>query len=126
MARVIRGKVLSLRELDFVQAARAVGVPDRTILARHILPNVMGPLVVLATMGIALMILFESALSYLGLGVAPPAPTWGAMISEGQPYFRTAPWLVLVPGIAILLTVLGFNLLGEGLRDAFDPRDAQR
>ncbi len=123
MARVIRSKVLALRELDFVQAARALGVGHAQIIVRHILPNVVGPLVVLATMGIAVMILFESALSYLGLGVPAPVPTWGSMIAEGQPYFRTAPWLVIAPGAAILVTVLGFNLLGEGLRDALDPKD---
>jgi peptide/nickel transport system permease protein len=122
-ARVIRGKVLVLREMDFVQGARAVGATRMRIVLRHILPNVAGPSIVLATISVAQMIIAESTLSYLGLGAPPPTPTWGRMLSEGQVYMRGAPWLVIVPGVAILVTVLGFNLLGEGLRDAFDPRD---
>jgi ABC-type dipeptide/oligopeptide/nickel transport system permease subunit len=124
MARVVRGKVLSLREMEFVQSARAVGAGNLRILFRHILPNVIGPVTVLATLGVAQMILAESTLSYLGLGAPPPTPTWGRMLYEGQAYYRSAPWLILAPGLAVLATVLGFNLLGEGLRDAFDPRDA--
>lgn len=123
MARVIRGKVLTLREMEFVQGARAIGARPGRILLRHILPNVMGPIVVLATISVAQMILAESTLSYLGLGAPPPTPTWGRMLSEGQPYLRGAPWLVFAPGAAVLVTVLGFNLLGEGLRDALDPKD---
>jgi ABC-type dipeptide/oligopeptide/nickel transport system permease subunit len=122
-ARVIRGKVLSLRETDFVQAARAVGASRARIVLGHILPNVLGPALVLGTISVAQMILAESTLSYLGLGAPPPTPTWGRMLSEGQPFMRGAPWLITAPGVAILLTVLGFNLFGEGLRDAFDPKD---
>jgi peptide/nickel transport system permease protein len=121
MARVVRGKVLSLRELDFVHAARALGAGPGRILRRHLLPNVFGVVIVLATLGFAQNILAESVLSYLGLGPPPPSPTWGRMLYEGQPYYRTAPWLFLAPGTAILLTVISFNLLGEGLRDALDP-----
>jgi peptide/nickel transport system permease protein len=124
MARVVRGKTLTLRELPFVEAARAVGAGHVRVLARHIAINMTGTIAVLATISIAQMILAESVLSYLGLGAPPPAATWGRMLSEGQPYLKGAPWLVFAPGAAILLTVLGFNLLGEGLRDAFDPTDA--
>jgi ABC-type dipeptide/oligopeptide/nickel transport system permease subunit len=123
MARVIRGKVLSLRESEFVQAARAIGAGPGRIVLRHLLPNVVGPVVVLATLGFAQNLLAEAVLSYLGLGPPPPTPTWGRMLYEGQSYYRTAPWLIMAPGIAILMTVAGFNLLGEGLRDALDPRD---
>ena len=121
MARVVRGKVLTVRELDFVQAARAVGAGPGRILWRHLLPNVLGVVLVLTMLGFAQNILAESTLSYLGLGPPPPAPTWGRMLAEGQAYYRTAPWLIIVPGVAILLTVVSFNLLGEGLRDALDP-----
>ncbi len=123
MARVIRSKVLSVREMEFVHSARAMGASSGRILVRHILPNVIGPVIVLATISVAQMILAESTLSYLSLGPPPPTPTWGRMLYEGQAYYRTAPWLIMAPGIAILITVLGFNLLGEGLRDAFDPKD---
>lgn len=123
MARVVRGKVLSLREMEFVHSARAVGAGHLRILLRHILPNVVGPVIVLATIGVAQMILAESTLSYLGLGTPPPTPSWGRMLYEGQSYYRNAPHLILAPGIAVLITVLGFNLLGEGLRDALDPKD---
>lgn len=122
MARVVRGKVLSVREMDFVEAARAMGLGHTRILVRHVLPNVIGPVVVLATLGVAGSILAESVLSYLGLGVPPPTPSWGAMISEGQGWYRLAPRLIWIPGGLVLLTVLGFNLLGEGLRDVLDPR----
>lgn len=123
MARVVRGKVLALRESELVAAARAVGASPARILVRHLLPNVAGVVIVLATLGFASNILAESTLSYLGLGPPPPAPTWGRMLYEGQPYYRTAPWLIAAPGLAILLTVVSFNLVGEGLRDALDPRD---
>ena len=122
MARVIRGKVMALAQLPFVEAAVSQGMSHFYILRKLIFPNVLGPLIVLSTVGVAGVILTESVLSYLGLSVPLPSPTWGGMISEGQPYFRTAPWLMFAPGVAILMTVLGFNLLGDGLRDALDPR----
>jgi ABC-type dipeptide/oligopeptide/nickel transport system permease subunit len=123
MARVIRAKTLALRESEFVQAARATGLSAARILVRHILPNVVGPAVVLATLSVAQMILAESTLSFLGLGAPPPTATWGRMLAEGQSYLVGAPWMAIVPGVAVFLTVLGFNLLGEGLRDALDPKD---
>jgi ABC-type dipeptide/oligopeptide/nickel transport system permease subunit len=123
MARVIRGKVLSIREMEYVQAARAVGAGHMRIIARHILPNVVGPTIVLASIGVANFILSEAVLSYLGLGVPPPDASWGSMLYEGQTMYTLAPRLIIVPGLAILITVLGFNLFGEGLRDAFDPKD---
>jgi ABC-type dipeptide/oligopeptide/nickel transport system permease subunit len=122
IARIVRAKTLQLRHLDFVVAARALGQSTPRILVRHILPNIAGPLVVLATILVAQMILAESVLSYLGAGVAPPTPTWGHMLFEGQDYLSAAPWITASPGVAILIAVLGFNLLGEGLRDALDPR----
>ncbi|MBI2567449.1 MAG: ABC transporter permease subunit [Candidatus Schekmanbacteria bacterium] len=122
-ARVVRGKTLALREKEFVEAARALGAHSSYIIVRHVLPNVIGPLTVIATMGVAGAILAESTLSYLGLGVPQPIPSWGNMIQEGQPYFRNAPWLVIWPGLCIVFVVLGFNLLGDGLRDVMDPRE---
>lgn len=121
-ARLIRAKTLQIRHLDFVTAARALGQSTPGILLRHVLPNVAGPLLVIATVSVAQMILAESVLSYLGAGIGPPTPTWGHMLFEGQDYFTTSPWISLAPGIAILLAVIGFNLLGEGLRDALDPQ----
>jgi ABC-type dipeptide/oligopeptide/nickel transport system permease subunit len=122
VARVVRSKTLLVRGLDFVTAARALGQPTRAIIVRHVLPNVAGPILVIATVMVAQMILAESVLSYLGAGIAPPTPTWGHMLFEGQDYLTAAPWIAVTPGVAILATVLGFNLLGEGLRDALDPR----
>ena len=121
MARIIRGQVLSLREKEFVEAARSLGASDTRILFRHILPNLVAPIIVYTTLIIPTNILFEAALSFLGVGVQPPTPSWGGIINESQSYLTSAPWLVLFPGAAILLTSLGFNLLGEGLRDALDP-----
>ncbi|MDR7542876.1 MAG: ABC transporter permease [Armatimonadota bacterium] len=121
-ARVVRGQVLVLRELDFVQAARAIGVSDGRIIVRHILPNALAPVIVLATLGMATAIIAEAALSFLGLGVQPPTPSWGTMLNEGRAFLRTAPHISTLPGLAIMLTVLGFNFLGDGLRDALDPR----
>jgi ABC-type dipeptide/oligopeptide/nickel transport system permease subunit len=121
-ARIVRAKTIQMRSLLFVDAARALGQSTPNILWRHILPNVSGPLVVIATISVAQMIVAESVLSYLGAGIAPPAPTWGHMLFEGQDYYLAAPWLLAGPAVAILLTVLGFNLLGEGLRDALDPK----
>ena len=121
-ARIVRAKTMQIRDLDFVTASRALGQSTTGILLRHVLPNVAGPLVVVATASIAQMILAESVLSFLGGGLAPPTPTWGHMLFEGQDYFTVAPWISLAPGLAIMTSVLGFNLLGEGLRDALDPR----
>jgi peptide/nickel transport system permease protein len=121
IARVVRGQVLSLKERAFVEAARAVGCSARRILWRHILPNVLPAILVLATMSVAGTVLFEAGLGYLGVGVPRPAPSWGNMVADGQPYLLVAPWLVIPPGLAIVLTVLGFNLLGQGLQDVLDP-----
>jgi peptide/nickel transport system permease protein len=123
-ARIVRAKTIQIRELDFVVASRALGQRTSLVLFRHVLPNVAGVLVVLGTLSVAQMILAESVLSYLNLGVAPPTPTWGYMLLQGQRTFLTAPWMLAAPGAAILLSVLGFNLLGEGLRDALDPKEA--
>jgi len=122
-ARLVRSKTLQVRELDFVNASRALGQTTFWILVKHVLPNVAGVLVVVGTISIAQMIIAESVLSYLNVGVQPPTPTWGRMLYEGQDSYMTAPWLLIAPGAAILLAVLGFNLLGEGLRDALDPRE---
>ena len=124
MARIIRGKTLQIRELEFVTAARALGQSTPRVLLRHILPNVIGVAIVLATNAVAGMIVAEAALSFLGLSVPPPMPSWGRMLDEGRPYASLAPWLLIAPAAAILCAVLGFNLLGDGLRDAFDPKDA--
>lgn len=126
MARLVRGQVLVLRELEYVQATRALGARDTRIVLRHILPNVLAPVVIAATLGVAGAIMAEAALSFLGLGVQPPTPSWGAMIADGRDLsqLRDAPWTSLAPGLAIGFTVLGFNLLGDGLRDALDPRAA--
>jgi ABC-type dipeptide/oligopeptide/nickel transport system permease subunit len=124
VARVLRAKTLQVRSLDFVEAARALGQSTPFVLLKHVLPNVAGPLVVTATIQVAQMIVADSALSYLGVGISPPAPTWGRMLFEGQDDYLSAPWLVVAPGLVILLAVWGFNMLGEGLRDALDPRGA--
>jgi peptide/nickel transport system permease protein len=121
-ARTIRGSVLSLREKDFVQAARALGATDGRILFRHILPNALSPIIVLATVRMASIIIWESGLSFLGMGPPPPTPTWGRILAEGRNYIADAWWLVTLPGLAIMLTILSINLLGDGLRDALDPR----
>ncbi len=121
-ARLIRGQVLSLREWEFVQAARVIGASNNRIMLRHILTNTLSPLIVNFTIGIAGVILAEAGLSFLGIGIAPPNPTWGGMIAKGRQYFRSYPELALYPSIALGLTVLAFNFLGDGLRDALDPR----
>lgn len=121
-ARLVRSIVLSLREQDFILASRMVGVRTPTIIFRHVLPNSLSPLIVSATMGIGGAILSAAALGFLGLGAQPPAPEWGSMISDGVPFLRQTPHMVFFPGMAIMLTVLGFNLLGDGLRDALDPQ----
>jgi peptide/nickel transport system permease protein len=119
---VIRAAVLEAKERDYVAAARAMGVSDLMIVARHILPNIMAPFIVLATLDVATAILSGTALSYLGLGAKPPSPEWGLMLSEGKTFIRNAWWVGTFPGLAITLTVIGINLLGDALRDALDPR----
>jgi len=121
-SRFVRAEFLSLRERDFAQAAKALGVTDRRIIFRHILPNALAPVFVTATLDVATAILVEAGLSFLGFGVQPPAPSWGNILTEGRTYIFDAWWLTVFPGLAILITVLSFNLLGEGLRDALDPR----
>ncbi len=124
-ARVVRAEVLSLREREFVTAARTIGASDWRIIVRHIIPNVLGPIIVLASLSVAGIILLESALSFLGLGVQPPTPSWGSMLAAGRTYILTYPHIAFFPGLAIVVTVLGFNLLGDGLRDALDPRGSR-
>lgn len=121
-ARLIRGQVLSVKENDFVTAARALGASDTRLVRLHILPNCLAPILVQSSFSIAFGILIEAALSFLGLGTQPPTPSWGVMLSTGRGYLEQAPWLGIFPGLAIFLTVLGFNLLGDGIRDALDPR----
>jgi peptide/nickel transport system permease protein len=125
-ARVVRVSVLAARHEEYVQAAHAVGVPDVRILLRHLLPNVLAPVIVLATLGMGGAIVIESTLSFLGLGVQPPAPSWGWSLALGMRYMRQAPHLAVVPGVAIMLTVLAFNLLGDGVRDLADARARAR
>lgn len=122
VCRMVRAETLSLREREFVAAARLAGVPAPLVLLRHILPNALAPVLITATLGIAGAILVESSLSFLGLGVQPPIPSWGNMLMEGKAAIETAPWLSVFPGLAILFTVLGYNLVGESLRDLLDPR----
>jgi peptide/nickel transport system permease protein len=121
-SRIVRGEVLSLREREFVQAARALGMGDLRIIMRHVIPNTMAPVIVSATLGIGLTILTEASLSFLGLGVQPPTPSWGNMVADGRDALTEAWWIATFPGLAIVLTVVAFNLLGDGLRDALDPR----
>lgn len=121
IARIVRSKTLQIRHLDYIVAARSLGQSTPRIFLRHLLPNISGPIVVIATILVAQMILAESVLSYLGAGIAPPTPTWGHMLFEGQDFLTAAPWIAAAPAIAVLVAVLGFNLLGEGLRDALDP-----
>ena len=122
VARLIRAEFLSLRQRDFVLAAQALGASDLRLIFRHILPNALSPVLVSATLGVAGAILTESALSFLGIGVQPPTPSWGNMLIVGKQTLGSAWWLSVIPGLAILITVLGYNLLGEGVRDALDPR----
>jgi peptide/nickel transport system permease protein len=121
-ARIARGEVLSIRGKEFIDAARASGASGRRIMSRHILPNASGPLIVEISLSLAFAILAEAALSFFGLGTQPPDPSWGRMLSEGRAYFRQSPWMAIFPGLAIMITVMGFNFLGDGLRDAMDPR----
>ncbi len=120
-ARLVRGSVLALREREFILAARAIGVKDWAILFRHLLPNLIGPVIVLMTLNVANNILLESSLTFLGLGVDPMIPSWGGMLADGRTYLQNAWWVSVFPGLAILLTVLGLNLLGDWLRDSLDP-----
>lgn len=121
-ARIVRSTVLSVKETEYIEAARAIGARDKRILFRHVLPNCLAPIIVQTTLSIGTAILDAAGLSFLGLGAQPPSPEWGAMLSDGRAALQTAPWVVTFPGLAILFTVLGFNLLGDGLRDALDPR----
>lgn len=125
-ARVVRGTVLSVKHQPYVEASRVIGCSDVRVVARHILPNIAAPVLVLATIGVAYSILNGSALSFLGLGVQPPGAEWGLMVSDGRSYLRDAWWMTTAPGLALAVTVLGMNLVGDGLRDAFDPRSRHR
>lgn len=122
IARLVRGQTLALKEQQFVESARAIGASGPRILRRHILPNCMGPLIVVVTLGVGGAILSEAALGFLGLGVQPPVPSWGSMLAAGRARMATAPWLTIFPGLAIFVTVLSLNMLGDGLRDVLDPR----
>lgn len=126
IARVIYGQVLALRDRDFVIAARALGAGRVFSLVRHILPQLFPTIIVWGTLGVATNVMLEASLSYLGIGVQPPTPSWGGMIQQGQSFYRSAPWLVIFPGLAIMLTVFAFNLFGDGLRDALDPTQRGR
>ena len=121
-ARIVRGSVLSIRGMEYVEAARAVGSSDLRIILRHIIPNSMAPIIVQSTLGVASAILNAAGLSFIGLGIQPPNPEWGAMLSGGRQYIRDFPHLTLYPGLAIMLTILALNFLGDGLRDALDPK----
>jgi peptide/nickel transport system permease protein len=123
-ARLVRGQVLALREELFVESARAVGATHARILARHVFPNLLSPIIVQITISLAFALLAETSLSFLGVGIRPPAPSWGAEVGRGYRFMRMAPWLVFMPGMTILLTTLAFNFIGDGVRDAIDPRQA--
>jgi len=123
MARIVRGQVLSLKHQTFVEAARALGASDATIIFRHIVPNTLGPVIVYTTLTVPAVILQEAFLSFLGLGVQPPAASWGTLVSDGARVLALFPWLVIFPGLALSMTLLCFNFLGDGLRDALDPQD---
>ncbi len=121
-ARVVRAQVLSLREKEFVEAARMVGASDLRIIRSHLVPHLMAPIIVLSTITVAQFILAEAGLSFLGVGIKEPVASWGSLLAYGPTYYLTQPWLIVWPGVAILFATLAFNLLGDGLRDAFDPR----
>ncbi len=121
-ARVVRGQILTLREWDFVTAARALGASPARIIVRHMLPNVIAPVIVMSSLMMGDAILIEATLSFLGMGAQPPIPSWGSILASGRAHMVLAPWVMIFPGMAIIFTVLGFNLLGDGLRDATDPR----
>lgn len=122
IARLVRAEILKIREQEFARAAEAMGAHAARVIVRHLLPNALGPLTVAATLGIGGNILMEAYLSFLGVGARPPLPSWGTMVTEGQVYFLSKPWVAAAPGLAILLVVMGFNLLGDGVRDLIDPR----
>jgi len=125
-ARVVRGEVLAIRQMAYVEAARSLGAGHGRILLRHVLPNTLGPIVVSATLAVGNAIIVESSLSFLGLGVQPPTPTWGNMLMDAQATLATEPWLAIFPGAAILLVVLAVNFIGDGLQDALDPAGRER
>jgi len=125
-ARLVRGSVLSVKEMEYVTAARSLGLSNSRIILRHIIPNCLGPIIIQSTFQIASCILLAAGLGFLGMGTQPPTPEWGTMLGKGRLYMRTYPQLTIYPGLAIFLVVLGFNLLGDGLRDALDPRDRER
>jgi ABC-type dipeptide/oligopeptide/nickel transport system permease subunit len=122
ISRIVRGQAMIIREQEYVLAARALGASDLRIMWEHVLPNLIGPLIVYGTLIIPVNILLEASLSYLGLGLPPPTATWGQMLADGQAYYATAPWMIAVPGMALLSTTIAFNLVGDSLRDALDPR----
>lgn len=122
VARLVRGETLALKEQLYVEGARASGAPDAYIVLRHVLPNCLGPIIVVTTLGLGSVVLSEATLSFLGLGIQPPMPSWGSMLAESRNRVMDAPWLMIFPGLAIFITVLAFNLLGDGLRDALDPK----
>ena len=122
VARLVRGEFLKIREIEYVEAVKAIGAGDLRIIFRHILPNALAPVLVVATFGVAGAILTESALSFLGFGVPPPTPSWGEILSQSRAYIDFAWWLAIFPGMAIFITVTAYNLVGEGFRDAIDPR----
>lgn len=124
-ARLARASVLQIKELEYIEAAKALGASNVRVVARHILPNILAPLIVQATLGIATATLEAAGLSYLGLGARPPTPEWGAMLDDARDYWQQAPWALIFPGVAITLMVLGFNLLGDGLRDSLDPEQGE-
>ncbi|HAJ95792.1 MAG TPA: ABC transporter permease, partial [Actinobacteria bacterium] len=121
-ARIFRGSILAIKNKEYIEAARALGASNTRIITKHIFPNSTAPIIVYATMNVGTAIIVEAALSFLGIGVQPPTPAWGKMLSEALSYIDIAPWMMLFPGLAIVITVLGFVLLGDGLRDAFDPK----
>jgi peptide/nickel transport system permease protein len=122
LARIIRGEFLSLKAREFVEAARSIGAPDRAIILRHLLPNVLGPIIVTFTLDIAVFMIYEASLSFLGFGVQPGTPTWGNMLNESRAEYLTSPRLAVIPGLTLTIAVLAINFIGDGLRDAFDPR----
>jgi peptide/nickel transport system permease protein len=125
-ARIMRAQVLSIREKEYIEAARMIGASDARIIRSHVLPHLIAPMIVYSTLIVASYVLFEAGLSFLGLGIKPPTSSWGNLLSSAPEYYKTRPLLMIWPGLAVLLTTLSFNLLGDGLRDAFDPRSSQQ